>query len=208
MNAICLTVLAVGVLMTKEPAELVFKPEPYDPPQAVLIPTLSEPEVQTEIQELRPEDIPDLAESAPQPSVVVVAADPTKVPFAVPVVGATLASSDLRQVSAPPKLLVVPKPPQLTVLKYSERGNYGDLPWPTDRDYPAEAKARRETGDVIMVVEVSPDGGAPKEVTVEKGSGSEYLDAHARNWVRTRWRFTASGTAKRFRFMFSYQLAL
>jgi len=208
MNAICLAVLGVGVLMTKEPAELAFKPELYEPPQTIVLAPPVEPETLPEIEELRPEDLPDLQEVSQQPSVVVVAADATQVPFAIPVVGATLVSSDLRQVSAPPKLLVVPKAPQLMVLKYSERGNYGNLPWPTDRDYPPEAKTRRQTGDVIMIIEVGADGGPPRDVVVEKGSGSEYLDLHARDWVRTRWKFNPAGAAKRYKFMFSYQLGI
>lgn len=209
MNAICLAVLGVGVFMTKEPAKMVFIPEVYETPQEIVLPAVTEPETPEETEILRPEDIPDMQDTAPQPSaVVVVAADASKVPFAVPVVGATLVSSDLRQVSAPPKLAVVPKPPQLNILRYSERGNYGDLPWPSARDYPQEAQARRETGDVIMVIEVGREGGAPREVIVEKGSGSEYLDAHARDWVRTRWKFNPSDAPKRFKFMFTYQLGI
>ena len=196
MNAICLAVLGVGVLMTKEPAQLAFIPEIYETPQEIILPAVTEPETPPETEILRPS------------AVVVVAADASKVPFAVPVVGATMVSSDLRQVSAPPKLLVVPKPPQLMVLKYSERGSYGDLPWPTAGDYPQEARTRRETGDVIMVIEVGREGGSPREVIVEKGSGSEYLDAHARDWVRTRWKFNPTEAPKRFKFMFSYQLGV
>ncbi|HAB19906.1 MAG TPA: TonB family protein [Verrucomicrobiota bacterium] len=205
MNAICVLVLAVGLLMTDKPAELAFTPEIYEPPQTIELPRVL-PETKPEIQDLKVEEVTDF-EPVAQPTVVVVAADASKVPFAVPVVGATLVSSDLRQVSAPPKLLVIPKPPPLMVLKFTERANHGDLPWPTDKDYPPEARARKEQGDVVMVVDVSADGGAPTEVTIERPAESDYLNRAARDWVRTKWKFFP-GQAKRLRFMFSYTLGL
>ncbi len=208
MNAICLSVLLVGVAMTKQPAQLAFVPELYQTPQPIDIIKPQEPQTPPQVEELKPEDIQDSEETPRFQPVVVVAADPSKVPVAIPVVGATAVSSDIRQVSAPPKLLIVPKPaPAPLILKYAERGSYGDLPWPTDRDYPTEAKSRKESGDVIMVIDVGPDGGAPTDVTIEKSSNSSYLDAHARDWVRTRWKFKPIGERKRFKFMFSYQLA-
>jgi len=211
MNAVCVFVLAIGVIMTKEPAQLAFTPEVYQPPQPIELVKAAEPETLPEIEDLKPEDIPDFQESQQVQAVVVVAPDASAVPFAVPVVGATLVSTDLRQVSPPPKLQFVTKaPPAPAVfnLRPSERANYGDLPWPTDRDYPPEAKTRRETGDVIMVIDVDAAGGAPREVTIERSSGSSYLDNHAREWVRTRWKFNPLGERKRLRSMFSYSLGL
>jgi TonB family protein len=201
MNAICLSILGIGILMTKEPAQMAFVPEVYDPPQEIQIlePQTLPPE---EIRELKPEEMTDLPEVAPA-EVVVVALDPSKVLFAVPVINATVASADLRQVSAPARLVVPPKAPSGPVLLRFGKNEYGDFPPP--QTYPPEALARREVGSVILILKAGPDGGPPEEVTIEKSSGSSYLDIAARDWVRSKWRFFP-GKAGLYRREFEYTL--
>ncbi|MFO1459868.1 MAG: TonB family protein [Verrucomicrobiota bacterium] len=210
-NALCLGVLTVGVLMTKQPAALVFNRQAYEPPAVLPVEDVP-PEVPDQVRDLVMDEVTDTPESAPAAPVVVVAAEPAAVPFAVPVVGATVASFDLRTVSAPPVLPIsgtstspgpVVAPP--STLRYGERGARGDLPWPTMADYPQEARDHKEVGDVILIAVVTAEGGLPSEVIVEKGSGSFRLDAHARDWVKNRWKFFP-GNPQRWRFMFSYEL--
>jgi periplasmic protein TonB len=210
-NALCLGVLTIGLLMTKQPAALVFHREAYDPPQVLSLEQPAElppPEMTRDLVVDAPTDAP----SAPSAPLVVVAAEPAAVPFAVPVVGATVASFDLKAVSAPPILSApgtsasaLPVIAAPSVLRYGERGARGDLPWPGVADYPPEARDRKEVGDVVLVAVVTAQGGLPAEVIVEKSSGSTFLDNHAREWVRKRWKFFP-GNPQRWRFMFSYEL--
>lgn len=210
-NALCLGVLAVGVLMTKQPAALVFNRQAYEPPPVLPIEESTTP-IPEQVSDLKIDQDLQTEEPAAAAPLVVVAAEPASVAFAVPVVGATVASFDLRAVSAPPVLPVSGTSVSSTlasaptsVLRYGERGARGDLPLPTMAEYPKEALDHKEVGDVIIVAVVSAEGGFPTEVLIEKSSGSFRLDAHARNWAKTRWKFFP-GNPHRWRYMFSYEL--
>jgi len=54
-------------------------------------------------------------------------------------------------------------------------------------EYPRAALRRRESGEVLLRVQVGPDG-VPSDVSLIRGSGSRHLDRAASEAVR-RWRF-------------------
>ena len=210
-NALCIGVLTVGVLMTKQPAALVFNRQAYDPPPVLPVEETTPP-VSEQVTDLKIDNDPQTEEPAASAPLVVVAAEPASVPFAVPVVGATVASFDLRTVSAPPILPVsgssvtpAPTAAPTSVLRNGERASRGDLPLPSDADYPADAKDHKEVGEVIIVAVVAAEGGFPTEVLIEKSSGSFRLDAHARDWAKTHWKFFP-GNPHRWRWVFVYNL--
>lgn len=70
----------------------------------------------------------------------------------------------------------------------------GQFPLPP---YPAEARRRGIEGNVMLRVEVAPDG-SPAVPVVESGSGHPLLDRVAVDWIHRHWRWDA-GAARQFR---------
>ncbi len=166
MIPICLSVLLVGIVLTKKPAEWAFIPDQYLPPTPLVIVTQTEQRSPPEVIDLPKEANPSdemPREILPAP---VQAVDPSQVPFAVPTPGAVEAPPDVRPPPAPAPLVFRPNLTPI-YLRPSDRGTLGDLPWPTDRDYPQAAKSRKESGEVVMIIDVGPNGGGPSEVTIE-----------------------------------------
>lgn len=77
------------------------------------------------------------------------------------------------------------------------RGGAGLMPvgdssrWITEADYPAEARAARESGEVAFVVTVD-DAGLVSDCRVTRSSGSKLLDKTTCRLMRQRARFVAA----------------
>lgn len=173
-----------------EPVAVVFTPPPEPP--------TNEQQPQTE-----PEKSSD-ASADVAPTVTVVAASPTEVAFAVPVVGATMVGP-ARLATAPPINNVVlskpSAPPTPTVTLFTGEENRSDYPYPP---YPLEARKRGMAGKILFLAEV--DGaGACKKIEIKESSGHGFLDSYASDWVRRRWVWPPGGV-RRFEIPITFSL--
>src|SRR5882762_8475627 len=147
VNSICLLFLIIGLVGLKQP-KIIVRPlsqvseiqiEPYAPPQ-------EQPKTQPEVKQEEPEPQETPVET-PQVATVVAAADPTKVAFAVPVVGA-IPVAEARFATPPPPVGV--KPP--TPTKFNPDVNDGGShPKP---DYPLSALRNHYQGTVTLEIMV------------------------------------------------------
>jgi protein TonB len=181
VNSICLLFLFIGLVGLKQP-KIIVRPlsqvseiqiEPYVPPQ-------DQPKTQPEVKQEEPEPQETPVET-PQVATVVAAADPTKVAFAVPVVGA-IPVAEARYATPPPPVGV--KPP--TPTKFNPDVNDGGYhPKP---DYPSFAARNHYQGTVTLEIMVDASG-AVTSAKVYKASGFPILDQAALQTVKDRWRF-------------------
>lgn len=200
MNAICASVLVIGFFLTKEPAEFAFQPVVIEVPMQVEVFTPEPPPQQQPPEETPEEVVEEVEVSVIQPTVV--AADPSKVAFAVEVRGPTVTSSDLRKVAPPPAFQQKPKaaPPSGPVLFRGDSQGF----YPPMSSYPAEAQKRRESGEVMLLVVVGDDG-SPLEISTHSSSGSVNLDRAARDHVRRFWRWPP-GSRREYHVPFLFKL--
>ncbi|HMC27515.1 MAG TPA: energy transducer TonB, partial [Verrucomicrobiae bacterium] len=181
--AVCLLFLAVGIhglftrpvftVPTPVPAEetipVLFEPPP--PPQPVdnaPTPESKEPYL-------------DESVAPPPPPLVVAVANPAEAAFSVPVEGPVIIAP-ARLASAPPIDLQAASTsaPPITLFTGDTRGRY---PPPT---YPLEARERHLQGKLLLLVSVGADG-LVSRAEIKETSGSELLDQHAAEWVKSRW---------------------
>ena len=177
----------MGVAKEPDPVAVIFEP----PPQTQT-PDQQEP--------AEPDKSDPTAEAAP--SVTVVAASPTEVAFAVPVVGRTIVGP-ARMATAPPINNVVISRPSAppAVSLFTGEENRSDFPYPT---YPLEARKRGMSGKIMFVADVDASGSCTK-IEVKESSGHSYLDSYASDWVRRRWVWPP-GQVRRFEIPFTFSL--
>lgn len=188
VNAICAMFLVTGIVGIKAPLALVLRPieieEPTIIPVEIFKPTNEAPPQTEEVQEL-PDDAV-ITEAPVLPTLV--APDPSKVAFAVPVQGPTVTAKTAALASPPPPRTVVQvkqSAPVGPVLFRPGAGQGGYFPKP---QYPRDAQLRKEQGEVQLFVEVGEDG-QPTKVEVRISSGSPTLDRETLNHVRRFWRW-------------------
>ena len=210
VNAICAAFLATGIIGVKAPLDLVLRTQAVEDTTVVPVEFVP-PAVQTPpeaVEEAPPTD--DL--SPPTPAViqpVVVAADASAVPFAVPVQGVTVTTRDIRQASAPPVRTVAVSAPPVVLnsgprsFRPGEGSNEGIFaPQP---EYPIEARRKGIEGMVKLEIEVD-EAGNVGEVRKLIPSGSFLLDNNTITWVKRRWKFPA-GKKQVLHTEFVYQLS-
>ncbi|MFM7101130.1 MAG: TonB family protein [Verrucomicrobiota bacterium] len=187
VNALCAMFLVTGLVGIKAPLALVLRPVEVDEPLVIPV------EVFTPNNEAPPpEEVQELPEDAVVTDAPVlptlVAPDPSKVAFAVPVQGPTVTARTAALASPPPPRTVVQAKPAPTgpVLFRPGAGQGGYFPKP---QYPRDAQLRKEQGEVQLFVEVGEDG-QPTKVEVRISSGSPTLDRETLNHVRRFWRWT------------------
>jgi TonB family protein len=188
VNSIAASVLGIGVFLTKEPAEFVFRPVEPDAPMVIEI-------VQPIVQQVVPVDravdeeevVEEVDVAVIQP--IVVAADPSKVSFAIEVRGPTVTSADLRKVSPPPAIVQRPKSaPQIgpVIIRLGQEG----VP---RMEYPIEARRAGIEGSFTLKVLVSAEGQID-DISVLKSSGALLLERAAREHIR---RFARLGNGEK-----------
>ena len=180
VNSVCFLFLVIGLVGLKPP-KVVVRPlaEVAEPIAVELPPPQEQPQVQTEVQ---PDDTPqDTSVDAPQVAVVVAAADPSQVAFAVPVVGA-VGVKEARFATPPPAVTTAaPKP-----IKFDPNASVGGIYPPPD--YPGFALRNRYQGTVTVELKVEASGNVTS-AGVQRSSGYPVLDEAARSVVKNRWRF-------------------
>ena len=185
MNAVCASVLTVGILLTKKPAQLLFHPEIVDS-TPVMIPEFV-PDTTPQIEQPQDQVEETTEQSEPTPAVAtVVVANSADVAFAVPVNGPTVLAKDFKYVPPPPRIApksLPSRPSGPTLFTGDAKKDGGYYP---KVDYPRDAMLRRETGEVRLYVVVSPDG-TPEKVEVKDSSGFFSLDRVALAGVRRLW---------------------
>ncbi len=187
-NSICLLFLVVGLVGLKMPKPYVRPlPEVVDSAPVIFLPPDQPPPVQQDAPQDEPEESQDAALDAPVVATVV-APDASAVAFAVPVSGPVIMAASARFAAPPPpKPKAPPAQPTRFVPTGKEAGNY---PWPTGRDYPAQALRQRQEGTVMLLVQVGEDG-APASVEVKDSSGYPILDRFALQWLKAKWQWPA-----------------
>ena len=181
VNSICSLFVLIGLAGINPPVLEQKTPEPvqqFIPVEIVQPP--EPPKTEPQPQEEKPEPQPDTPVVMPQVATVV-AADPTKVNFAVPVEGPVV-FAPAKFAQAPPP--APPKPAARTVVKMTGAEG-GTFPQPT---YPPAALAQRQQGTVTIVMTVDPDGSV-QSVEIKKSSGYITLDRHVTQWVKNRYKF-------------------
>lgn len=178
----------LNVQLEPEPVAVVFEP-PQQPP--------NQPETTQAEPESASEPSPDSA-----PTVTVVAATPTEVAFAVPVIGNTIIGP-ARLASAPPiNNIAVSKPvapPPIVVFTGEE--NRSDYPYPP---YPLEARKRGMAGRILMLADVDASGACAR-ISIKESCGHSFLDSYASDWVKRRWVWPA-GPARQFEIPITFSL--
>lgn len=122
----------------------------------------------------------------PAPTVTIVAANPSEVSFAVPVVGATMVGPAKMATAPPINNIAVARPqapPAPKVTLFTGEENRSDYPHPS---YPLEARKRGMTGNLLLVAHVDA-AGACIRVEVKQSCGHSFLDSYSADWVRKRW---------------------
>ncbi len=189
MNSLAASVLGIGIFLTKEPADYVFTPVIPDAPMVIEVVAPPPPEVvKVEVETVEEEDLADVVD-VPVIQPVVVAADPSKVAFAIEVKGPTVSSGDLTKVSPPPAIVQRPKaPPQVgpVVIRAGQEG----IP---RMDYPLEARRNGIEGSFTLKLIIAPDG-TIEEITVLKSTGASLLERAAKDHVR---RFARLGNGEK-----------
>ena len=183
INSICFLFLVIGLVGLNAPKPIIrplaevaeTMPVELPPPQEQPKPP---PEVQQEEQE--PQETPT---ETPQVAVVVAAADPSQVAFAVPVVGA-VAVKEARFATPPPP--ITQTAPKLT--KFDPNATTGDFPEP---QYPPVAWRAHHEGTVMVEIDVDANG-TITAVKLHKSSGFPGpgdLDDWTIKHVKSRWHF-------------------
>lgn len=181
VNSICFLFLLIGLVGLKAP-KVVQRPlsEPQEIVPVVFTPPEEQPKVQPEVKQDEPEP-QDKPLDTPQVAMVVAAADPSQVAFAVPVEGA-VAIAPARFATAPPPINTAP--PKPTKFDPNASGE-GAFPPPA---YPGIAIRNRYQGTPTIEILVDPSG-AVTSAKVVKSSGYPVLDEAAMQVVKNRWRF-------------------
>ena len=196
-NAICATVLGIGIFLRRDAQQFYFKPEMVESAPVVIPEFVPEPPPQVEqVAEDKPEE---QTEAAVVP--VVVAPDASKVNFAVPVTGPTVKATDFRYAAPPPRVTQRSGQSGPKVIHAGDSGDGGIYPQP---DYPHEALVRRETGSGEVYIEVDAEGVATK-VEIRVTSGSATLDRAALAAVRKKWKFPP-GAVRSFTWPFEFTM--
>jgi TonB family protein len=201
MNSLAASVLGIGVFLTKEPAEFVFKPVALEAPMRIEV---VQPHVevlqQVDRQEVPDEPVEEVEVAVIQP--IVVAADPSKVAFAIEVKGPTVTSADLRKLAPPPAITQRPKAPDggfgPRVLKFGEQG----IP---KMEYPPEALRANIQGKFKLKFPVGLDG-TLGEFEVLESSGANLLEREAKKHVKRFANFGPSDKPREFLVEFEFRL--
>lgn len=190
-SAVSAFILFVGTFgFFRKPLQFVMSAGREPEPVTVIM----EQQAQPPNAETKPEPEPesesaDASEAAP--SVTVVAAVPTEVAFAVPVVGNTIVGP-ARLASAPPINNVAVKAavaaPKIEL--FTGEGNRSDYPFPP---YPLEARKRGMSGRILLLATVDAAGTCSK-VEIRESCGHSFLDSYSADWVRRRWVWPPGGT--------------
>lgn len=201
MNSLAASVLGIGIFLTKEPAEFVFRPvAPEAPMQIEVVQPQVEILKQVEPQEVAEEPVEEIEVAVIQP--IVVAADPSKVAFAVEVKGPTVTSADLRKVAPPPAIVARPKAPDVAtgpiVLKFGQQG----IP---RMEYPPEALRANVQGRFKLKFSVGLDG-TLGEFEVLESSGASLLEREAKKHVKRFANFGPSDKPREFQLEFEFKL--
>lgn len=201
MNSLAASVLGIGVFLTKEPAEFVFKPVPVEAPMQIEV---VQPQVevlkQVDQQQVPDEPVEEVEVAVIQP--IVVAADPSKVAFAVEVKGPTVTSADLRKVAPPPAIVQRPKSSDIAtgpiVLRFGQQG----IP---KMEYPAEALRANIQGRFKLKFSVGLDG-TLGEFEVLDSSGASLLEREAKKHLKRFANFGPSDKPREFLMEFEFKL--
>ncbi len=200
MNSVAASVLGIGVFLTKEPAEFIFRPiEPEAPMQVEIV----QPHVEQVVPVDRPpedEVVEEVEVAVIQP--VVVAADPSKVAFAVEVKGPTVTSANLAKVSPPPAIVQRPKPQNQATGPVVIRAGQEGIP--AMQNYPIEAQRAGIEGSFTLRVMVAADG-TIDEIAVLKSTGALLLERAAKEHVR-RFARLGNGQAREVHVPFDFKL--
>lgn len=183
-NAICATVVGIGLFLRRDAQQFSFKPEMVESAPVVIPEFVPEPPQQTE--QVVEEKVEEQTEAAVVP--VVVAPDASKVNFAVPVTGPTVKAADFRYAAPPPRATqrsAAPSGPTVFRGGSSNDGGFYEKP-----PYPRDALLRKEQGDLQLYVIVGEDG-SPLEVSTRVSSGSPTLDRESVKFVKKNWRWPA-----------------
>ncbi len=187
-NAVCFSVLAVGILLRQDAQQFIFKPAPAEPPPVVIQEFIPEQKVETveQVPEEQPTEQPVEAPVVP----TLVAPASAKVNFVVEVSGPTVTRADISKIGPPPRETrrTAPAKTGPTIFRGETGTDGGFYPKPT---YPRDALQRRESGEVQAYVEVAEDG-SPAKVEIRVSSGSRTLDRALLNQIRNLWRWPAS----------------
>lgn len=188
-NAVCGSVLVVGLALTKSPAQFMFQREEVDA-APVEVPVIA-PEQQLPQTPPSKDEPPDTSEpDAPVVSTpTVVVANTQNITFAVAVSGPTVTSSDFKHVPPPPRVTPKVKPPSGPV-EFRGGGPSADGGYYPKVEYPRDALLRHEQGEVRLYVAVAEDGSIEK-IQVNASSGSSGLDRSALQGVKRTWRWPA-----------------
>ena len=186
-NAVCFSVLAVGILLRQDAQQFIFRPAPVEPPPVLIQEFI--PEQKMETVEQVPEDQP--AEQPVDAPVIptLVAPESAKVNFVVEVTGPTITRADISKIGPPPRETRKAAPAKTgpTLFRGDTGTDGGFYPKPT---YPRDALQRRESGEVQAYVEVAEDGSTAK-IEIRVSSGSRTLDRALLNQIRNLWRWPA-----------------
>lgn len=187
INSICLLFLCIGLIGLKMPKftekEL---PEIVEVVPVIFTPPEEPPPSTTELKPDEPEPVQDPLSDAPVIATVV-AADASKVAFAVPVKGPVILAP--AQFAPPPPAEIRAAPPKPTTFIPSA-GQEGTYPKP---QYPRTALQQRQQGTVMLYVVVDASG-KPVTVEIKDSSGYSLLDKHAVDWIRDRWQWPVGQT--------------
>jgi protein TonB len=187
VNSICLLFLLIG-LVGLRPPKVIQKPlsEPQEIVPVVFTPPEEQPKNEPEVKQDEPEPKEQPLDT-PQVAVVVAAADPSTVAFAVPVQGA-VAIAPARFATAPPPIdSAPPKPTKFDPNAATD----GKFPPPV---YPAIARRNRYQGKTTIELLVD-TAGTITSAKVLKSSGYPVLDEAALQAVKGQWR-PAPGPAR------------
>ncbi len=197
-NAICATVLGIGLFLRRDAQQFNFKPELVESAPVVIPEFVPEPPPTVEqVAEDKPEE---QTEAAVVP--VVVAPDASKVNFAVPVTGPTVKATDFKYAGPPPR--VTQRPSQASGPTVFRGGPSGDGGFYEKPPYPRDALLRKEQGELQLYVVVGEDG-TPLEVSTRVSSGSPTLDRESIKFVKRYWRWPA-GPRREFLVPLEYHL--
>ncbi len=180
VNSICVFFLIIGLIGLKAPKVI---ERPVVPPTENVPVIFTPPDDQPKPEMVKPDEPPppDTPVETPQVAVVVAAADPSQVAFAVPVEGAVAVSS-VRFATPPPP---VGQRPGMAIRFDPNAGGGGITPPP---NYPGYAQRNHYQGTVRIDFTVDALG-AIVSAKVTKSSGYPMLDEAALEVVKNRWRF-------------------
>jgi protein TonB len=180
VDSICLLFLIIGLIGLKAPPVV---ERPVVPPTENVPVVFTPPEEQPKPEVAKPDEPPppDTPLEAPQVAIVVAAADPSQVAFAVPVEGA-VAVAPARFATPPPPVGQMPR----AAIKFDPNAGGGGITPPPN--YPGYAQRNRYQGTVRIdfIVDAS---GAIISARVTKSSGYPILDEAALEVVKSRWHF-------------------